>query len=97
MASFCPGIPYYESWDFSQECLVASIIQGAMPAYSCANAITGLAYGEGCFLFEYHNDPANCIYALNDDKTTHFYVEVIAVSRKDIPTDLGGLVYHPFP
>lgn len=97
MASFCPGIPYYESWDFSQECLVASIIQGARPAYSCANAITGLAYGEGCFLFEYHNDPANCIYALNDDKTTHFYVEVIAVSRKDIPTDLGGLVYHPFP
>lgn len=95
MASFCPGIPYYESWDFSQECLVASIIQGSRPTYSCANAITSLAYGEGYFIFEYNNDPANCIYALNDDKTTHFYVEVIAVSRKNLPTDFGGLVYHP--
>lgn len=95
MASFCPGIPYYESWDFSQECLVASIIQGSRPAYSCADAITGLAYREGYFDFEYNNDPASCIYALNDDKITHFYVEVIAVSRKDIPADFGGLVYHP--
>lgn len=95
MAAFCPGIPYDESWDFSKECLVASIVQGSRPAYACANAIKSVACGDGYFIFEYDDNPADCIYALNDGNTTHFYVEVIAVSRKDIPADFGGLVYHP--
>lgn len=27
MGSYCPGIPYYDTCDFSKECLIASVIQ----------------------------------------------------------------------
>lgn len=95
MASYCPGIPYYESWDFSGECLIASIVQSARPAYAIADTITGVTWGEGYFVFAYENDPANYIYALHDDVSTHFYVEVIAISREDLPEDADALTYHP--
>lgn len=57
MASYCPGIPYYETWDFSQEYLIASIVSGARPAYANSNTITKLSWEHGYFVFEYENDP----------------------------------------
>ena len=35
MAAYCPGIPYYETWDFSQDVLVTSVSHGAKPAFAC--------------------------------------------------------------
>ena len=46
-------------------------------------------------MFEYDNNPANYIYALNGDNGTHYYVEVIIVSRADLPDDVEGFVYRP--
>ena len=51
--------------------------------------------GNDHFVFEYDNNPANYIYALNGDNGTHFYVEVIIVSRADLPDDVEGFVYRP--
>ena len=65
MDSYCPGIPYYDTCDFSKECLIASVIQGARPTYANSNTITRLSWGEDHFVFEYDNNPANYIYALN--------------------------------
>ena len=79
MGSYCPGIPYYDTCDFSKECLIASVIQGARPTYANSNTITRLSWGEDHFVFEYDNNPANYIYALNGDNGTHYYVEVIIV------------------
>ena len=95
MGSYCPGIPYYDTCDFSKECLIASVIQGARPTYANSNTITRLSWGEDHFVFEYDNNPANYIYALNGDNGTHFYVEIIIVSRADLPDDIDNLVFRP--
>lgn len=94
MGSYCPGIPYYEPWDFSGDYLIASIVQGARPTYTSSNLITGLSWSDGCFLFEYENDPTGYIYALNDGDTVHFYVEVLIASREDLPGDIEDMIYH---
>ncbi len=95
MGGYCPGIPYDDTCDFSKEFLIASVIPGARPTYANTNTITRLTWGEGYFVFEYENNPANYIYALNGDNSTHFYVEVIIVSREDLPDDVEDLVYRP--
>lgn len=95
MASYCPGIPYYEIWDFSQEYLIASIVPGARPAYANSNTITKLSWEHGYFMFEYENDPNHYLYALNSDEVIHFYVEVIASSKEDFPEGAEMWTYQP--
>lgn len=95
MASYCPGIPYDEEWDFSKEYIIASITHGARPTYAVCNKLTGLSLVDGHFVFEYENDPAEYIYALNGDDTAHFYVEVIIVGRENMPDDAADLLYLP--
>lgn len=95
MASYCPGIPYYDPWDFSQECLIASIVSGARPAYANSNTITKLSWENGYFVFEYKNDPNHYLYALNSNEVTHFYVEVIAINKGTLPEGAEVWTYHP--
>ena len=87
MAAYCPGIPYYETWDFSQDVLVTSVSHGAKPGYNQADVITSVKWNGSYVVTEYSNDPANFVYALNsmsDEVMMNFYIEVIAVSRKDV-------------
>lgn len=95
MESYCPGIPYYDTWDFSQECLIASVVSGARPAYANSNTITKLSWEHGYFVFEYENDPNHYLYALNSDEVIHFYVEVIAISKEDFPEGAEMWTYQP--
>lgn len=95
MGKFCPGIPYYESCDFSKECLLASVVMGARPSYAQSRDLISLKVENGCFVPEYEDDPAACIYALNSNDTTHFYVEVLILNRQDLPSNIEDLVYYP--
>lgn len=81
MASYCPGIPYYEPWDFSEDYLLASIVLGTSPTYAGSNSTTRLFWENGRFLPEFENNPANYVYAMNTAEYTHFFVEVMAVSK----------------
>ncbi len=81
MASYCPGIPYYEPWDFSEDYLCASIVSGASPTYASSNTTTRLFLENGRFLPEFENNPANYVCAMNTAEYTHFFVEVMAVSK----------------
>lgn len=83
MASYCPGIPYDEPWNFSDDYLLASVRLGARPTYANSNTITRLTWENGMFMPEFENDPDNYVYALNSGEYTHFYVEVIAVSKEN--------------
>lgn len=82
MAFYCQGIPYDEPWNFSEDFLIAYITGSTSPAYTRASAITRLVWEGGHFAPEYENDSENYIYALNSEEYTHFYVEVIAVSKE---------------
>lgn len=95
MASFCPGIPYYESWDFSKECLLASVILGARPTHAVSIETTSIILEDGHWVFTFDNDPANYIYAMNTDASTHFYVEVMVIRIEDLPEDSDDWTYHP--
>lgn len=81
MASYCPGIPYYEPWDFSEDYLCASIVPGASPTYAGSNTTTRLFWENGRFLPEFENNPENYVYAMNTAEYTHFFVEVMTVSK----------------
>ena len=65
MAAYCPGIPYYETWDFSQDVLVTSVSHGAKPGYNQADVIASVKWNGSYVVTEYSNDPANFVYALN--------------------------------
>lgn len=80
-ASYCPGIPYDGPWDFSKDYLVGYITEAAIPAYTNSNTITRMVWEDGRFVPEYENDPANYFYALNTEEYTHFFVEIVAISR----------------
>lgn len=82
MDSYCPGIPYNEPWGVSENYLIAYITEPESPVYTKADSITSLVWENGDFKPKYENDPANYVYALNSEEYTHFYVEVIAVSKE---------------
>ena len=57
------------------------------PGYNQADVITSVKWNGSYVVTEYSNDPANFVYALNpmsDEVMMNFYIEVIAVSRKDV-------------
>lgn len=95
MASYCSGIPYYDTWDFSQEYLIASIVSGAKPTYTNSNTITKLSWENGYFALAYENNPEHYLYALNSDEVMHFYVEIIAISKEDLPEGAELWAYQP--
>ena len=82
MDTYCPGIPYNESWDFQEDYLLASVTASEDPAFAVADAVTGLTWENGSFIREYEKDPEHYAYALNTGEYTHFYVEVIAISKE---------------
>ena len=82
MDTYCPGIPYNEPWDFQEDYLLASVTASEDPAFAVADAVTGLTWENGSFDREYEKDPDHYVYALNTGEYTHFYVEVIAISKE---------------
>lgn len=95
MASYCPGIMYFESWDFSRDYLIASICMGAKPMCAISNEIASIMQENGLLKITYDDDPTNYIYALNTDAYTHFYMDVIAISRENLPENADDWTYHP--
>lgn len=95
MGTYCPGIPYEEPFDFEKEYLVVSIMQGSRPGYIGAEPLNSLGWQDGYFLPEYGSDPSRRVYALGGDSVTHFYVEVLIVSREDVPWVAEEQVYSP--
>lgn len=86
MDSYCPGIPYNEPWDFQEDYLLASVTASEDPAFAVADAVTGLTWENGSFIREYEKNPEHYVYALNTGEYTHFYVEVIAISKESRST-----------
>lgn len=86
MDTYCPGIPYNEPWDFQEDYLLASVTASEDPAFAVADAVTGLTWENGSFIREYEKDPEHYVYALNTGEYTHFYVEVIAISKESRST-----------
>lgn len=82
ISTFCPGIPYYEDVDFSKECIVASVMGFARPMYTSADKLISVAVKAGNFEFEYSNNPANFIYALNTESVCHFYIQMLIISTE---------------
>ena len=95
IGKYCPGIPYDASFDFSQDCLIASVVPGARPTYICSNTIQKIHLKDGTLLMEYDNDPDAFVYVLNSDTTAHFYVEILIVSREDVLPEAASYVYKP--
>lgn len=55
---------------------------GARPTYVAASRILGIDPEYGCPVFE--DSGASCVYALNTDNHTHFYIAAIALPREQI-------------
>lgn len=94
MGRFCPGIPYYEDFDFSADCLLASVRLGSRPAWVQSSRLISLKNQDGRFAFEYDDTPDGCL-ALNTDEITHFYVEVLIIRKADLPANADELIFEP--
>ena len=95
MGKYCPGIPYNVGFDFSRDCLIASVRQGARPTYIGSNTIQKIDLKDGTLFMEYDNAPDTSVYALNSDTTAHFYVEILIVSREAVLPEAASYVYKP--
>ena len=95
MGKYCPGIPYNVGFDFSRDCLIASVRQGARPTYIGSNTIRKIDLKDGALFMEYDNAPDASVYVLNNDATAHFYVEIVVVSRDDVLPEAESYVYKP--
>ena len=62
---------------------------GARPTYVAANRILGIAPEYGCPVFE--DSGANCVYALNRDNHTHFYIAAHCTAQRTDCRPFGGM------
>ena len=85
-ATFCSNIPMHEAVDLTENSLIVSVMVGASSTYAVANKIVGIGPEYGHPVFE--DSVANCVYALNTENYTHFYIAVIALPREQIADNL---------
>lgn len=87
MNNYCPGIPYNIAVDWTTQCLIAEITQGAKPAYTALSPIQSVSIIANGLDVQESSDTSTTIYALNNDSTTHFAIQVLVVNKNDIPLD----------
>jgi len=97
MDKYVPGIPYYVTVDYSNECLV---YDGAFPPkdiYSIAVDIKGFTINDNRLEAQYIEYPdtgiANGIYAQNAEGYINCFVNIVKVNKKDIPGNVEN-IYH---
>ena len=79
--------------DFSKDGVIASIMLGAKPTYVRSSKIVGIEQGTGFVVSEYNL--TKCIYALNSENYTHFYLEVIAMDEEKLPENVDIWTFQP--
>ncbi|MCR4436559.1 MAG: hypothetical protein QHH06_12190 [Clostridiales bacterium] len=84
MDKYVPGIPYDVVVDFSTESLIYDGIFPARPTYSQAFDIKGLTLKNNRIQVEYTDEPTH-VYAQNIEGVEHCFVNIVKVSKKDIP------------
>ncbi|MHB8077591.1 MAG: hypothetical protein ACYDGZ_28145 [Desulfosporosinus fructosivorans] len=97
MDKYVPGIPYYVAPDFSKELLVYIGRFPAKPNYSTGLdikrfTISGNKLDTEYVMYENSGD-ANGIYAQNIDDIVHCFVNIVKISKSDIPQNMEN-IYH---
>ena len=90
--NFCPGVPFYEEYDFSRDYMLAHVCFGAKPSYNVAQNVDAVILENDYLDIQFGNDYTSYIYALNKD-VANYYVTIVIVSREDISEDLANPVY----
>ena len=97
MDKYVPGIPYYVQIDFSKDYLVYNGTFPAKPTYSEGVDIKGFTITGNELETEYVSHEttgdANGIYAQNIDDITHCFVNIVKISKSDVPQNIEN-VYH---
>ena len=92
MGVYCPGIPYDISVDYSKQCLIAIISQGSKPTYSVSCDIKSINVSNGELDIQQNNfDTSTDICALNSDGSEHFFINIVVVSKSDIPLNSSSI------
>ena len=89
MGKYCPSIYYFEDVDFTSQCLIAVSSMGSKSTFAVSSDIKSITSGDDTLLVESDNDPDICIYALNTDDVTHFYIAVIIINRGNLPKSIA--------
>ena len=89
--NFCPGVPFYEEYDFSRDYMLAHVCFGAKPSYNVAQNVDVVTLENDYLDMQFSNDYTSYIYALNKD-VANYYVTIVIVSLEDIPENLANPV-----
>ena len=88
---FCPTAGVFASPDFSKECLVAvSSMYGSRASENASSNIERIVVNNGDFLIASGDDVSERVYAINMNGVGHWFVNVIKVSKNDIPSNIDA-------
>ena len=94
MGKYCPGIPYYVQVDFTKECLVAEIMNGAKPIYAASYDIKKIAVTTDKLDIQGNFDISTGVYALNSDGHINYFFNIVKINKKDLPVDLNDIYIY---
>ncbi len=91
MGKYCPGIPYYIPVDFSSQCLVAQIINGAKPNYNESFDVKSITVNNSTLNIQDSFDTSAGIYALNTYGYVNYFFNIVVVNKSDLPSTISGI------
>ena len=91
MGKFCPGIPYYIPVDFSSQCLVAQVMNGAKPNYNESFDIKSITIDNSTLNIQGSFDTSTSVYALNPDGYENYFINIVVVNKSDLPSTISGI------
>lgn len=91
MGKYCPGIPYYIPVDFSSQCLVAQIINGAKTNYNESFDIKSITVNNSTLDIQGSFDTSADVYALNPYGYENYFFNIVVVKKSDLPSTISGI------
>jgi len=87
MGIYCPGIPYDVSVDYTTQCLIADIVQGAKPTCVVSEDIQSISVSNGELNIQSGVNTSAGIYGLAIDGVLHYFLNIVIVNKSDLPLD----------
>lgn len=91
MNRYVPGIPYYLDIDYSRECLIVDSSYHAKPNYATSFDIKKINIKDNKINIQGDFDTGAGIYALNAQGIDHYFVNIVKVSKSDVPSDIENI------
>lgn len=92
--SFCPGIWYFEDFNFTDNCLLYAVSMGAKPSFAVGHGVESVTLGASGVQVNFagnSGDNGSSVYALNTADTVHYFITLLILDRSQLPSELENV------